>query len=825
MHQALGDVDFTPLRETQLHQIVDHSPAYVYVKDLDGRHVYVNAGVEALLGRSRTQVLGRRDQDLHGAEAAEVLRANDRAVARAGRSVEFEEELLVGGEYRRFISLKFPLLDDEGRVSAVCGISTDITARRDAELRTRESEARFRELVERSLVGVYIIQDGRFTYVNPRLAEIFGYPREEIVERLRVADLVAPEDRERVLGNLRRRAEGKVDALHYAFRGLHSSGRHLDLEVMGSRIVRDGEAAVIGTLLDVSQRNAVARQSRLSAHALAHTSEGVMILDDAFHVVFVNNAVCGMTGLDADRFADRSAWQLIADPGEQGRIDALLSKLRSDGHAEGEVTARRRGGEPFPVWVVVDSVPEPESGQKYFVAVVEDISDRRAYEAELEHLAHHDRLTGLPNRTLFHALAEEWLARAAREREPGALLFIDLDGFKDVNDSLGHSAGDHLLRDVAGRLRGAIRGSDTIARLGGDEFALIMPGVEDAATASARARKVLEAFAEPFTSDQHELFTSASIGISLYPQDGEVVEQLLSNADAAMYQAKASGRNTYQFYQRHMNDQARRSLFLANQLRLALERREFRLVYQPLHNLADGSVTGAEALLRWESDAEGLIMPADFIPLAERTGLIGEIGDWALDEACRQLAGWYADGFDGFRVAVNLSARQLQDGRLAERVQETLHRHGVDPARLELEITETAMMQDPERVQRVCADLTALGVGLSIDDFGTGYSSLTYLKDFPVDRLKLDGSFVRGLPNQRGDAAITAAVIGLASSLGLGLVAEWIETEAQRQHLVTAGCPEGQGYLFAPALDAEAFRRHAASPVPLSPTRHNPRRG
>ena len=816
-------MDFTPLRDTQFRQIVDRSPAYVYVKDLNGRLVYVNAGVERLLGRPRSQLLGLSDDDLHAPQTARTLRANDREVARSARSVELEENIFIDGEPRSFISLKFPLLDGEGHVSAVCGISTEITARRNAEQRTSESESRFRELVERSLVGVYIIQDGRFTYVNPRLAEIFGYGREEIIEACSVAELVVPDDRERVLGNLRRRMAGEVDVLHYGFRGLHRSGRHLDVEVLGSRIEREGSAAVIGTLLDLSQRNAIERQNRLSAHALAHTSEGVMILDDAFRVVSVNNAVRAMTGLSAEQFAGLSARQLITDPGDQGRIDALLSKVSRDGHAEGEVTGRRRTGEPFPVWAIIDDVPDPEGGRNYYVAVVEDISERRAYEAQLEHLAHHDRLTGLPNRTLFHALADEWLGRAARDHEPGALLFVDLDGFKDVNDSLGHSAGDSLLREVAARLRAAIRRSDTIARLGGDEFALIMPGVEDAATAGVRARGLLDAFGEPFTNDGHELFTTASIGISLYPQDGEVLEQLLSNADAAMYEAKASGRNTYQFYQRHMNDQARRSLFMANQLRLALEREEFRLVYQPVHALADGRVTGAEALLRWESSAQGLIMPADFIPLAERTGLIGEIGDWALDEACRQIAAWDASGFGGFRVAVNLSARQLQDPRLAGRVQEALTSHGVDAGRLELEITETAVMQDPERVQSVCAELRALDVGLAIDDFGTGYSSLTYLKDFPVSRLKLDGSFVRGLPNEKGDAAITAAVIGLAGSLGLGLVAECIETDRQRDHLLHGGCPEGQGYLFAPPLDPEGFRRHAAGRTPSSETLDNPR--
>jgi diguanylate cyclase (GGDEF)-like protein len=426
--------------------------------------------------------------------------------------------------------------------------------------------------------------------------------------------------------------------------------------------------------------------------------------------------------------------------------------------------------------------------------------------AILEHRAHHDELTGLANRTLFEDRAAVAIAHARRTGGHSAVLFLDLDRFKTVNDSLGHAMGNRLLQAVSKRLRAATRAEDTVARLGGDEFVVLLPHLDDPGDAAHVAAKVLAGFDDPFALNGHQLFASPSIGIAVFPGDGSDADALLENADIAMYRAKQQGRRRFCTYDRSMNDTAHERLALENQLHGAIERGELRLHYQPKIHLATGRVMGMEALLRWEHPELGLLQPSSFIPLAEETGLIVPIGEWALEEACRQNQEWSRAGFEPLVVAVNLSLRQFQHERIEDVTARVLRNTGLDPMLLELEVTESLAMQDPERIMATLADLKGLGVKCSIDDFGTGYSGLSHLMGFPIDKLKIDKSFVATLDTDR-EAPIVVAVVALARGLGLEVVAEGVETTEQLERLRELGCDEMQGFLFSRPVPPQIFEQ------------------
>jgi diguanylate cyclase (GGDEF)-like protein len=441
-----------------------------------------------------------------------------------------------------------------------------------------------------------------------------------------------------------------------------------------------------------------------------------------------------------------------------------------------------------------------------WVAIYEDITERHRAEQSIAHMARHDALTDLPNRVLFRERMAEGLARVDALGETLAVICLDLDNFKGVNDTLGHPIGDKLLGIIAERIRVTVREGDTIARLGGDEFALLIAGgfQDSRQYVSDVAQRLLDALAEPFWIEGHEIIAGASIGISLYPLDGDAPETLLKHADVAMYQAKHAGRNRYRFFVPAMNAGALERLGIEESLRHALDRNEFELYFLPTVSSATGRLTGAEVLMRWRHPERGLLLPGAFVTIAEETGLIVPIGAWLLEEACRAFARWRPRLPPGFRIAVNLSARQLQ-GDLVETVRRALALTGTDPSGIELELTERMLMVDTERAIEMMDGLAALGVRLSLDDFGTGYSSLAYLKRFPLDKLKIDRSFVADLPDDRSGIAIVEATLALAHSLGLTVIAEGVENDAQFAFLRRAGCAECQGYLFSPPVPADRF--------------------
>ena len=432
----------------------------------------------------------------------------------------------------------------------------------------------------------------------------------------------------------------------------------------------------------------------------------------------------------------------------------------------------------------------------YHEGALQDITERRNAEARMHYLAHHDDLTGLPNRVMFKHRLEQAITEGVRRGTLMALLLLDMDRFKAINDTLGHAVGDGLLKILGGRLSSGVRDCDTVSRLAGDEFALILPDLTHAEDAARVVKKILGALAPPFHVGTHELFMSASIGIALCPMDGDNVDTLLRNVDIAMYHAKEHGRNTFQFYATEMNTKAFERLSLENALRYALERNELSLHYQPQPDLRTGKITAVEALLRWQHPALGMISPLQFIPIAEETGMITPIGEWVLRTACAQNKAWQALGLPALRVAVNLSARQLHQSNFIHVIEQVLHDTGLAPCYLELELTESMLMHNTENAIAMLAALDAMGIDISVDDFGTGYSSLAYLKRLPIKALKIDKSFVSDIPGDLDDAAIASSIIVMAHNLGIRVIAEGIETQEQKNFLMTHACDAMQGYLF-----------------------------
>jgi diguanylate cyclase (GGDEF)-like protein len=473
-----------------------------------------------------------------------------------------------------------------------------------------------------------------------------------------------------------------------------------------------------------------------------------------------------------------------------------------------DIWARRKDGSELPVEISLSPLETPEG--IIVSAVVRDITERKRYEERLEYQATHDGLTDLPNRNLLADRLYQALLNAHRYRRQVAVLFVDLDHFKFINDSLGHDMGDRLLKIVAERLTHCVRSNDTVARQGGDDFVIVLSGLEKAEDATMIAQKIQEAISGPINIDEHELEISCSIGISISPKDGEDGQALLKNADVAMYRAKERGRNNFQFFTAELNERAVERMTMEKHLRRALDRDEFLLHYQPQVDLTTGRIVGMEALLRWQSPELGLVSPGRFIPLAEETGLIVSIGEWALKTACARNRAWQDAGLPPLPMAANLSARQFQNVDLVGTVARILRETGLDPCFLELEITESLVMQDVESASALLGELKGLGAQLSMDDFGTGYSSLSLLKRFPFDKLKIDISFVREITTDPDSAAIARTIIAMAHNLNLRVIAEGVETEGQLAYLRAHGCDEMQGFYFSrpvPAGDFEALLR------------------
>jgi len=625
---------------------------------------------------------------------------------------------------------------------------------------------------------------------------------------------IHPDDLPRVQKVLQDHILGHNEAFESEHRIRSPDGQWLWVRSRGKVVERDTAGQplrIAGTAHDITARRRAERDSRIAGEVLRSMAEAVAVVDLQFRFFSVNPAFSRITGYAAEEVAGQRLALLDSSQHDASFYEKVRGIMLDTGHWAGEMWQRRKDGEEFLGWLECSEVCDDFGGRSHFVIVVTDVTDKKRAEQELRYLANYDTLTGLPNRALLSERLARAIVRARRQDTKVAVLFLDLDRFKDINDSLGHAAGDRILKATAARLLATVSSSDTVARLSGDEFTVVLEDVEGLDAVDRTARDILNAFAEPLDiDDRHDVTISPSIGISLYPDHALVPTDLLKFADTAMYQAKSIGRNTYQVYTEAMDAETRRRALMTAALRRALDRGEFRLVFQPRLSLTDGSVTGVEALLRWHSSELGEIPPDVFIPLAEETGLILKIGEWVLREACLTLRRWRRHGLNSIAVSVNVSVLQLLRGHLPELLLSVLAETGVPAERVELEVTESMVMANAEQTTAVLKRLREIGVSIAIDDFGTGYSSLVYLKRLPIDTLKIDKEFVGDLTRDPDDEAITATVITMAHSLGLNVVAEGVETQAQMDYLRAQGCDEIQGFWLSPPLDAHhclAFMR------------------
>jgi diguanylate cyclase (GGDEF)-like protein/PAS domain S-box-containing protein len=791
--------------------LLESTSDWVWEVNLQGVYTYVSPKIQDILGYTPEEVLGRTPFDLMPPDEAEHVRALFNTVLASQQPCYGIENTNrhKNGQVVVLETNAVPVFGQTGKLIGYRGMDRDITERSQAELALRQSENNLAEAQRISHLGSWewSIPHGSLHW-SDETYRIFGISAERFEPTYEAfLQVIHPDDRARVQHAVEAALQQQkpYDIQH---RIQYPDGQERTVHERGEVLFDPVDARplrMVGTVQDVTELKRSQQRLRQAAKVFESTSEGVMITASDQRIVAANQAFTRITGYTEDEVIGKNPKVLRSGRHGEDFYRGIWESVDTLGRWQGEIWNRRKDGAEYPEWLNISEVRDEAGAIVNYIGVFADITSIKEAQDKFAYAAHHDALTGLPNRVLFHDRLEQVLSRARRHGESVALLFVDLDRFKMVNDTLGHEAGDLLLQEVAQRLVGCMREEDTVARMGGDEFVVIQQGITQPSEAGLLATRLLRQVGQPLTLAGHDMVVGLSIGISLYPQDGEDVSALLKNADAAMYRAKELGRNGYQYYSNEMSAAGLERLELESDLHRALERGELLLHYQPQVDLRDGRIIGAEALARWQHPVRGMIPPASFIPLAEDIGLIGAIGEWALNTACADAKAWQMAGLPPLRMAVNVSGRQIGNGDVVEVVAAALKNSGLEPQFLEIEVTESVVMKDATRAISTLNAIKDLGVALAIDDFGTGYSSLSYLKRFPIDKLKIDKSFVDGLPKDPDDAAIATAIIAMAHSLKRTVIAEGVETASQRGFLRAHGCDEMQGYLFSKPLPAQQF--------------------
>lgn len=793
------------------------------------RFVDINESACGQLGYSRSELLSMGPQDIKPLLTETELAARfDRALNDA-HGVGCLETLHQRNDGSTFpVELTLHGFISEGRKMLVA-VARDISQRKHAEAELKESEERFRATFQQAAVGIaHIAPDGRWLRVNDKLCAIVDHPREELL-RQDFQSITLDEDLASELVLMREAMDGDSDSYRLEKRFLRRDGTQVwtGVTVSLARTPSGQPKYFIAVIEDISARKQTEESLRLAQRALEATGNGIVITDcrqPDNPIVYVNPAFERITGYSAAEALGRNCRFLHGEDHNQAGTRNLGEAVANTREAKVVLRNYRKDGRLFWNELLIAPVRAEDGSVTHFVGVQNDISEQKQAEEKLLHMATHDALTGLPNRTLLQDRLAQAIGYADRLRHLVAILFIDIDRFKNINDSLGHIVGDTLITTLAQRLRGAVRAVDTVARVGGDEFVVVLTDIQREADVNQVISSLLTAIGEPVAVDGHALTVTASIGIGLYPHDGQDVTSLLKNADTAMYRAKDAGRNSYRFYTQEMNADAVARLRLENDLRKAIQGEELLLYYQPQVDAESGRIVAAEALLRWRHPGNGMVSPAEFIPLAEESGLIVPIGEWVLRQVCAQMRAWHEAGQPEIRVAVNLSPRQFRQPNLVEMIVAAVRDYELPASCLELEITEGSLMHNPEEAARLLTELAGHGFELSVDDFGTGYSSLAYLKRFPLHALKIDRSFVIDIETNRDSAAIAAGVIALAHSLDLKVVAEGVEQAGQASYLRAQRCDLIQGYLYGRPMPAEEFTSQLekqACPTSSIPQHHS----
>jgi diguanylate cyclase (GGDEF)-like protein/PAS domain S-box-containing protein len=797
-------------RESYQRALLDNFPFMVWLKDTDSRLLAVNQSFAQACGYpSADLIAGKYDSDVWPADLAAQYRIDDQQVLASNTAKNSEEPIEINGERIWFETYKSPL-NVEGKVIGTVGFARDITERKQAEKKILESEKKYKSLfsVANSAIFLADAESGVIIDCNPSAETLLGKPKAEIIG-LHQTQLHPPDKAElyRQLFKAHVETGGDVKEDVYV---VHKNGHAIPVDVSASLFEIDGARVIMGLFRNISERKQADNEMRVTATAF-ESQEGIAITDAEFVALRLNRAFTEMTGYSNEDAVGQSTNLLDTEHHSVDFIADMWSRIHDSGTWGGEVWVRRKHNGAFQANLIITSVKDAQGIVTNYVVTLTDITQRKATEEKVQYLAFYDPLTGLPNRQMLHDRLQLALSSSARSGNGGALLFLDLDHFKILNDTLGHDVGDKLLQQVGKRLVGCVRESDTVARLGGDEFVVILENLSHIADEAAReadlvSEKILAALNQPYQLGEHKYSNSSSIGVTLFASNQpQSRETLLKQADIAMYQAKKAGRNSLCFFDPHMQASIMSRVALEAELREAIESRQFVLHYQ-IQVDESGKAVGAEVLIRWQHPERGMVPPNQFIPLAEETGLIIAIGQWVLETACAQIKTWQQNPLTcHLTLSVNVSAKQLRHGGFVGQVLAVLQRYGIDPHLLRLELTESMLLDDIETTIATMNVLDEYGIQFSLDDFGTGYSCLQYLKRLPLYQLKIDQSFIRDIIIDSSDKAIVRTIIAMAHSLNLNVIAEGVETVEQRQILLNDGCRRFQGYLFGRPMAIGAF--------------------
>ncbi|MCL6473037.1 MAG: PAS domain S-box protein [Firmicutes bacterium] len=780
--------------------LLDSATDSVFVHDQDGNFIYVNEVAYKSRGYTREEIFKMSLQDIVAPEYRETIKQHIELIKTTGDAIFETVHLKKDGSLMQ-VEVHARSLEYEGRMTSV-SVVRDITWRKKT-IEALERERNFNSTVLNTIGALVVVLDheGRILMFNRACEETTGYKFEEVRGKYVFDVFILPEEREavkRVFSDLK---AGMFPNSFENYWRTKDGGRRLISWSNTCLVNANGDVEwVIPTGIDVTERKRADVELRKLSQAVEQSPNMVIIADTEGKIEYVNPRFCDTTGFRPEEVLGRNIRELKPADKVSEEHARLLNMVLAGGEWEGEFAGRRSNGEEY--WESASLTPiKNEDGEiTHILAILQDVTERKHAEERINHIAYYDSLTELPNRALFNDRLSIALNHAHHHKGILALLYLDLDSFKTINDTLGHDVGDGILKEVAKRLKKCISEDSTIARFGGDEFVILLPQVNSAEDAAKTAQEIFEVMKPPFVSEERELYITTSIGISLYPYDGKDTQTLLRNAEVALYRAKEQSRNKYQLYTASMNAKAFERLALENDMRKALQKGEFTVYYQPVIDINTGRLVSMEALIRWQHPSLGLVSPADFIPIAEETGFILQIDEWVLRKACEQAKVWQDEGHLPVCISVNLSAKQFQQQNLVDIVEQVLTETGLDSHYLELEITESAIMQDIEEAIAMMKRLKERNIRIAIDDFGTGYSSLSYLKQFPIDRLKIDRIFMHKLISDTADTAIVSAITMMARSLGLRSVAEGVETAEQLEALRSLGCDEMQGFLFSPPL-------------------------
>jgi diguanylate cyclase (GGDEF)-like protein/PAS domain S-box-containing protein len=807
IHNDLNEALENALKSDSLFRIIsDNAPIMIWMTDDCGKSIFFNKSWLMFTGRAYEQELG--DGWMEG------VHPDDRSVLRdaAGKCLEAHTPCRTeyrlrsaDGTYRWIMNSSAPYVTSTGLFCGFISTCLDITESKEAEFRLRESETALKTVFNSVNDAIFLHDvDGRIIDVNDRMLELYRVTKEEALSMTIEGHFSGTDNDISLLPVAWRKVlEGETMLFEWKARRPHD-GSEFEVEAFLRKIVLTGKDTIIANIRDISGRKKMERDLMLAAKVFDNSIEGISITDTRGIIEMINPAFTEITGYGAEEAIGRNPRILKSRHHTPEFYKEMWDSLKQSGHWSGEIWNRRKNGEAYPEWLNISAIYDNSGAPTHYVGIFHDITEIKRNQEAIQYQAHHDALTGLPNRTLFQDRLLMALNHAQRHQQKLAVLFLDLDNFKNVNDSLGHACGDLLLKEIADRLTQTVREEDSIARLGGDEFTVILAETDtlEVEEVARIAQRIIDEINLPILLQEHELFVGASIGISIYPDDGSEPDVLTKCADMAMYRAKEHGRNNFQFFTPGLETKALQRMSLETEFRKALDQNELVVHYQPKVSLASGAISGFEALVRWKRQDGSMVAPSDFIPLAEETGLIVPLGEFVLDTACAQLRQWIDNGRDGLTMAVNISARQFWFNELPETTLSVVERHGVAPGSIELELTESLLMHNVDKAIATLGHLKQMGFRLALDDFGTGYSSLYYLKRFPIDSLKIDRSFVMDIPDDSDDMAIAESIISLARTMKLAVTAEGVETHAQLAFLKQAGCDDFQGYLFSPARSA-----------------------